>query len=176
MIHHTAIIGPNVQIGKNVYIGPYCVIGMPPETRGQLGGSGAGVIIGEDTIITGMVTIDAGMNRPTRIGNDCFIMKHAHVGHDAWIEDDVTISCGAKIGGHARVMEKANIGLNACIHQWQVIGTYAMIGMGAVIPKRLMVEPYSTYVGSPARKVGPNKKAKLDPAYQMLEIDITPYD
>jgi len=35
IIHPTAIIGTNVIIEDNVYIGPYCIIGMPPEWKGK---------------------------------------------------------------------------------------------------------------------------------------------
>jgi acyl-[acyl carrier protein]--UDP-N-acetylglucosamine O-acyltransferase len=32
-----------------------------------------------------LVTIDAGTKDITTIGNNCFIMKHAHIGHDCMI-------------------------------------------------------------------------------------------
>jgi acetyltransferase-like isoleucine patch superfamily enzyme len=32
-IHPTALIEPNVIIEDNVYIGPYCIIGFPPEWK-----------------------------------------------------------------------------------------------------------------------------------------------
>ena len=33
MIHSTAVIYDNVEIGKNVYIGAYCVIGDQAENK-----------------------------------------------------------------------------------------------------------------------------------------------
>lgn len=157
MIHPTAIIGPNVEIGENVYIGPYCVIGMPAEHR-QFWPQSGKVIIGSNSILTGLVTVDAGTEGVTVIGEGCFIMKHAHVGHDAVIGKGVTISCGAKIGGHVEVGDGANIGLNAVIHQRQVIGKGAMIGMGSVVTRKLAVWDYSKYAGNPARYIGENIK------------------
>jgi UDP-N-acetylglucosamine acyltransferase len=154
-IHPTAIIYPNVIIGDNVTIGAYCIIGAPPEWKGKEQ-EGKGVIIGSNTIITGLVTIDAGAEKPTMIGNGCYIMKHAHIGHDAIIGHNVTISCGAKVGGHTKVHSGSNIGLNAVIHQRQTIAHKCMIGMGAVVTKKLITEPNKKYAGNPAKYIGEN--------------------
>jgi len=156
-IHPTAIIGPNVQLGDNNYIGPYCVIGMPGEHRDKWG-EDKGVIIGNNNIFTGHITIDAGIADHTIIGNNCFMMKHSHVGHDCIVGNDVTVSCGAKIGGHAEVMDKANIGLNAVIHQHHNIAEGVMVGMGAVMTMKVQTANYQTYAGNPARHIGANKK------------------
>jgi UDP-N-acetylglucosamine acyltransferase len=157
-IHPTAIIGPNVTLGDGNYIGPYCVIGMPAEHRGKWNGVPGNVIIGNNNIFTGHVTIDGGIDTPTVIGDNTFCMKHSHIGHDATIDDNVTISCGAKIGGHTIIHPSANVGLNAVIHQRQEIAEGVMIGMGAVVTLKLYTEPFQTYVGNPARHIGANKK------------------
>lgn len=160
-IHETAVLGPNVTIGANVQIGPYCMIGMPGEHR-EKWGEDKGVIIGDNCIITGLATIDSGIEDKTFIGMGAFIMKHAHVGHDAVISNGVTISCGAKIGGHAYIGDNATIGLNAVIHQKHKIGAWAMIGMGAVVPLKVEVFEGYTYAGNPARCIGKNKKAPVE--------------
>src|SRR3954465_5382158 len=116
-IHPTAQIGPNVIIGKNNYIGPYCIIGFPPEHKGYWNAPSYGVVIGDNNVLTGLVTIDAGTEQPTLIADGCWFLKHSHVGHDSAIGDNVTVSCGAKIGGHCLIEPKCNIGLNAVIHQ-----------------------------------------------------------
>jgi UDP-N-acetylglucosamine acyltransferase len=156
-IHSTAIIGDNVTIEEDVFIGPYCVIGMPPEWKGKESND-FGVIIGKGTRLTGMVTIDSGAEHTTQIGENCYLMKHSHVGHDAVLCNGVTLSCGAKIGGHTIVGNNCNIGLNAVIHQKQIIAEGCMIGMGAVITKKLITTPNMKYVGNPARLLGENIK------------------
>lgn len=163
-IHYTAVIGANVDIGANVEIGPYCVIGLPGEHR-EAWGTDMGVIIDDNCVLTGLVTVDAGIEAATRIGQGAFIMKHAHVGHDAVIGNQVTIACGAKIAGHVRIDDHANIGLNAVIHQRHHIPTWAMIGMGAVVPLKLKVLQGRTYAGNPATLLGINKKAPESIAY-----------
>jgi len=156
-IDPTAIFGLSVIIEDNVYIGPYCIIGMPPEWKGREEDD-LGVIIRSGTRITGHVTIDSGAVRPTEIGKDCYLMKHSHVGHDCIIGNGVTLSCGAKVGGHTIIGNGTNVGLNAVIHQRQIIAENCMIGMGAVITKNLLTMPGMKYVGNPARLLGENIK------------------
>jgi len=156
-IHPTALIGPNVKIGPGVTIGPYCVIGFPPEHRQHFHTPGKGVVIEEGAVITGMVTIDAGTEHPTYIGANCFIMKHAHIGHDAILAEGVTVSPGAKIGGHCLIHFECNIGMNACIHQRCEVDVRCMIGMGAVVTKKTIMESCKKYAGVPARIIGENK-------------------
>lgn len=158
-IHPTAIIYPGVVIGKGNTIGPYCIIGAPPEHRDYYGRVEGTVIIGDNNIITGFATIDAGTSGFTKIGNNCFIMKRVHIGHDAIIDNKVTLSVGATIGGHTRVCEGATIGLNATIHQQHLIGAYSMIGMGAIVPLARFVKPFVKYVGNPIECIGKNQIA-----------------
>lgn len=154
-IHPTAVIGPNVTIEADVYIGPLCVIGMPPEWKGKEG-EDKGVIISYGTRITGLVTIDSGAEDTTFVGENCYLMKHSHIGHDAMLFPNVTISCGVKVGGHAVVGDGSNIGLNACIHQRAAIPYGCMIGMGTIVTKKTEMKPNRKYAGVPARDIGEN--------------------
>ena len=156
IIHPTAIIGPNVERGEGNYIGPYCIIGYPAEHKAYWDKPIGKVIIGDNNVFTGHITIDAGTENPTYIGNSCWFLKHSHVGHDVVIGDNITISCGAKIGGHSIIHNDCNIGLNACIHQWSDIPEGCMIGMNAAVTKKLEMEPYRKYAGVPAKDIGSN--------------------
>lgn len=154
-IHPTAVLGENVVIEDDVYIGPYCVIGFPAEWKGKEHND-LGVLIKKGTRITGLVTIDSGVNYRTEIGENCYLMKHSHVGHDAIIQDGATISCGAKIGGHCVIGRNVNIGLNAVVHQKVIIHDGCMVGMGAAVTKKLKTEPFQKYAGVPAKWIGIN--------------------
>lgn len=153
-IHPTAIIGDNVILGDNNYIGPYCLIGEPAEHKKYWQKDKGKVVIGNNNIITGLVTIDAGTEETTIIENDCFIMKHAHIGHDCLIMNNVTISCGAKIGGHSVIGESSNIGLNAVLHQFSIIKKGCMIGASAFFKGESSSE--TKYAGVPAKPIGKN--------------------
>ena len=153
-IHPTAIIGDNVILGDNNYIGAYCIIGDQAEHKKYWLQPKGKVIIGNGNMITGLVTIDAGTEDITTIGNNCFIMKHAHIGHDCQIKDNVTISCGAKIGGHSIIKEYSNIGLNAVLHQFTIIEQGCMIGASAFF--KGTSKEFSKYAGVPAKYLSPN--------------------
>ena len=156
-IHPTALIGPNVIIEDDCYIGPYCVIGFPPEWKGHES-EDMGVIIKRGSRLTGLVTVDTGVDSKTVIGEDCYLMKHSHVGHCAYLGKGVIVSCGAKIGGHCTIGEGVNLGLNSVVHQWVSIARSCMIGMGAVITKKLITHPCRKYAGNPARDIGGNHR------------------
>jgi len=157
IIHPTAVIGPNVKMGNNNYIGPFCIIGFPAEHKAYWDKPTGQVEIGDNNVFTGHVTIDAGTEHLTSIGNNCWFLKHSHAGHDSVIGDGVTVSCGAKVGGHAIINPKCNLGLNSCIHQWVEVPEGCMIGMNAAVTKKLEMEPYRKYAGVPAKDIGPNQ-------------------
>lgn len=156
-IHRTAIIGDNVQIGDNVYIGAYCIIGSAPEWKGKET-EDKGVIIHNGARLTGLVTVDSGAEKPTVIGENCYLMKHSHVGHDATLEDGVTLSCGAKVGGHSIIGKGTNIGLNAVIHQKLTVPGGCMIRASAFIGKKTELKANGKYAGVPAKYIGENKR------------------
>ena len=155
-IHPTAIIGPNVTMGKGNYIGPHCIIGFPAEHRQFWDKECGTVVIGDNNKFTGLVTVDAGTIEETIIGSNCWLLKHSHVGHDAVISDNVTISCGAKVGGHAMIGNNSNLGLNCSIHQWINVPPFCMIGMNACVTKKPDLLPNTKYAGVPAKPIGPN--------------------
>jgi UDP-N-acetylglucosamine acyltransferase len=160
IIHPTAVIYDNVTIEDGVTIGAYCIIGAPPEWKGRENES-KGVYIMSGTIITGLVTIDSGAEGLTIIGKDCYLMKHSHVGHDAILKNGVTLSCGAKVGGHSEIGENTNIGLNAIIHQKLKVPSGCMIGMGAVVTKKTELKENCKYAGVPAKFIGYNDRHNI---------------
>jgi len=156
-VHSTAVIGKNVTIEEDVYIGPYCVIGMPAEWKGKEN-IDQGVLIKKGTRITGLVTIDSGVERVTTIGENCYLMKHSHVGHDAQLKDNVTLSCGAKIGGHSIIESNTNIGLNAVVHQKVTVPEGCMIGASGFVGKKSILKPFHKYAGVPVKELGTNER------------------
>lgn len=158
--HNTCIFGPNVNMGSNNYFGPYCVIGMPGEVADKFPNDGA-VLIRDNNVFAGMLTIDASVNYDnTRIGNNCFLMKQTHIGHDTVICDGVRIAPRARIGGECVIYESSNIGMNATIHQRVNIKTGCMIGMGAVVTKKTVLRPWQKYAGVPVKWIGSNESFK----------------
>jgi UDP-N-acetylglucosamine acyltransferase len=150
-IHETAIIYPNVTMGRGNYIGPYTVIGGNGEIRGvdqtQFKGK---VAIGDNNVISELVTIQAPFEFTTTIiGSNNIIMAHVHIGHDAYIGNDCEICTTTVIGGYAQVMTGAKIKLHCVIRNRVQVGARAIVGMGSVVTKD--VPPGWTVYGNPAK-------------------------
>lgn len=162
-IHPTAIVGPNVTLGDGIYIGPYAVIGMHAESnavdpRHTFAGR---VVIGDDVTIHELVTVQGSVSDgATIIGDRCRLQAHSHVGHDAVLAPDVTISCGAKVGGHAVLHAHCNVGLNAVLHQHTKLAMGTMVGASAFV-KGEVIDPWTIIAGVPARYIGPNINGKI---------------
>jgi len=157
VIHPGVIVGANVEIGDDNQIYPYAVIGTEAEHRNFHGKEMFPVIIGNRNIIREQVTINCGTFRETIIGDDCYLLRGSHVGHDSNIQSKVTLSCNVLIGGESEILEGANLGLAAVVHQRSVIGQYAMIGMNSTVTKTREVLPFEKYAGSPIEHIGKNK-------------------
>jgi len=117
-------------------------------------------MIGSDGMFREYSIINSGTNDDlTFIGDNVIILNKAYVAHDCVIEDGVTLSCGVKIGGNVNVMKESNLGMGVTVHQYQVIGSWSMLGMGCVVSKKSRIEPGQTWVGNPARRLKTNMYA-----------------
>jgi UDP-N-acetylglucosamine acyltransferase len=152
-IHHTAIIHPNVKLGKGNTIGAYCVIGGNGEIRGVKQEDFKGhVEIGDNNIISEFVSIQRPYEKGkiTKIGSDNIIMAHSHLGHDVRVYDQTEICTNCVIGGYAQIHFRAKIKLGVIIRNRIVIGSSAIVGMGSVVTKS--VDQYAVVYGNPAKE------------------------
>ena len=187
VIHPTAVIDDDVELGEDNYIGPFCYltgyltigdnnrfeshcsVGTRPEHTDHWHKDGR-TIIGDDGTFREHVSIHAATTDGlTRIGNGVIILNKAYVAHDCIIEDGATLSCGVQIGGHVHVMRDSNLGMGAAIHQYQVIGSWSMIGMGCIIPKKTLITPGQTWVGNPVKRLKTNM-------YALDKFNVDEYD
>lgn len=161
-IHETAVIFPGVTIGKNVYIGPGCIIGAPAEHKAFWNqDTGFSVTIHDNAVIHGNVTIDAGTINETVIGEGVWLMKGVHIGHDVIINRDCTLSPHVIIGGHCIIEEENNLGMGAIVHQRVTVPPGCMIGMGAIVTKKTELWGGGVFAGNPAAFLRWNDK-KVD--------------
>lgn len=160
-IHSTAVIGKNtfigsdVSIGKNVKIGQNChiegltdigdncqispltSIGTPPQDL-KYAGEKTRLIIGENTRIREFTQINTGTKGGggvTKIGSNCLIMGHCHIGHDVQIGDDAVLANFCALAGHVEIGQKVVIGGMSAVHQFCHIGDFTMIGGGSALAK-----------------------------------------
>ena len=174
-IHPTAIVGYDVELGKNNYIGAncyivgnvsigdnnhfeaFCSIGTFPEHRSFFNDKKTmGVKIGNNNVFREFTTINSGCYCNTVLDSNIWMLRGSHVGHDAVIHKDTTLSCNVIIGGHSIIGCDVNFGIGAICHQFSVIGSGSMIGMGAIVTKTSNIKPLGTYVGNPCKYLKDN--------------------
>lgn len=156
-VHPFAFIDGRTTIGDNCEIFPHAAIGTPPHdlsykgtpTRVELG---AGSIVREGATIHRASEKEEGV---TVVGERCFLMAQAHIGHDCRVGDDVVITNASTLGGHAHVEDRVLISAHAAVHQFCRVGTMAMIAGGSMVVRD--VPPYCMAHGDRARLVGLNE-------------------
>lgn len=166
-------IGPNVTIGdNNIFVSHVC-IGTPAEFRGKCGANG--VRIGDGNVFSEFTSVHLPVDSKTVVGSNVYLMTTSHIAHDCTVEDDVTICNGTQMAGHVTIMRGANIGLGCMIHQYQVIGSYSMLGMGSVVTRGSRIVPGRKYAGNPVRLLGRNsigiERASVTPEQLHSETD-----
>ena len=105
------------------------------------------VSVGEGSIICAgtILTVDITVGKHVIINLDCT------VGHDAEIEDFVTICPSVNVSGCAVVEQGAELGTGAQIIQGKRIGKETILGAGAVVVRNL--PDRCTAIGVPAKPV-----------------------
>jgi len=155
VIHSHCIISKWTSIGKENCIHHGTTIGAPPQDYRYKGEKNK-VVIGDRNMIREFVTIHlpTGEGAETRIGDDNFIMVHAHIPHNCKVGNQTVIGGYVGIGGHTIIEDHAVIGGLAGIHQHCRIGKLAMIGAQTKIVQD--IPPFMLVDGNPAQMRGVN--------------------
>lgn len=152
-IHPTAVVdgsdGVDTQIGRGTQIWHFTHV-MPGAQIGERCSIGHGCFIAA-----------------VRIGDGCRIQNQVSIFEGVTLEDDVFVgpSCAFTNVRHPRahvarrdhfeatlVCKGASLGANATVLSGVTVGTYALVGAGAVVTRD--VPAYAIVVGSPARRTG----------------------
>jgi len=179
-IHATSIIELGAVLGSDNYIGPFCIIsgdvvignrnrfeshcvvGCIPDVHGYekddipIGKA----MVGDDNYFSQFVTISAGTYRQTKIGNHCLFQKCAHAGHDIIMGNYCTLSVGTTLGGDSVVEDFVNFGLCVVTHPQTVQKRGCIYGMNSTVTKKTEQREFAKFVGSPAKLMGANIKAR----------------
>ena len=115
----------------------------------------------------------------TVIGNGCYLMAAAHVGHNCVIGSSVIICNCALLGGHVHVSDRAFISGGVVIHQFTHVGRLAMFSGNArvsmdVPPFTLAAERNEIHalnlVGLRRAKISREALGELKKLYQMFYL------
>ena len=162
---HT-IVRAGVIIGNNNYIGANCNIGDRAEKVGAKDLPTTKVRIGDNNTLYKSITIDSGTIHNTFIGDNCTLLKGAHLGHDAKVFKNVTLGCNVSIGGFTVVGEWSNFGLNSSTHPREMIPKGTMLGANSFFKAGFTEDDeelissleFNTWVGMPAKAIKVNEK------------------
>ena len=125
-IMNNSVIGKNCNIGQNVVVSPNVVLGDNNKIQNNV------------SIYTGVHCEDDVFLGPSMVFTNIINPRSAIIRKS---EYKVT-----------KVMKGASIGANATIICGNNIGSFAMVGAGAVVTKEVL--PYSLVVGNPAKQIG----------------------
>ena len=128
-----AYITGYTEIGRDNQIHMGAVIGHEPQDLKFDRSIRSYLRIGDRNVFREYTTVHRGTepDSATIIGNDCFLMANAHVGHNCVVGNQVIICNGALLAGHVHVQDRAFLSGYVLIHQFIHIGRLAMMSGGA---------------------------------------------
>jgi UDP-N-acetylglucosamine acyltransferase len=155
LIAHVNVTGATT-IGEGSVVYPFSSLGTPPQSVHYRGGP-TRLMIGARCELRESVTMNIGTEDGggvTRVGDRCFIMVGAHVGHDCQVGNDVNLANNVVLGGHVSVGDHTFLGGHVAIHQYVRIGEGVMMaGMSAA---RDDIIPFGFALGQTGALVGLN--------------------
>ena len=124
VIQAHAVIGAHVTMGRENVIGYGAVVGGDPQDFAFNPQVRSEVRIGDRNRIREHCTIHRGTTEGsvTTVGNDCFLMAGAHLGHNVHLGNSIIIANNALLGGHVQVADRVFIGGGAVFHQHMRVG------------------------------------------------------
>ena len=203
IVHPTALIEDDVEIGPDCEIGAYAVIkrftkigarnrifehavlgGEPQDLKFK--GEQSYLEIGDDNVIREFCTLHRanGEGETTRIGSRNFFMVGVHIAHNCTIGDDNILANEVALAGHITLEDHVFISNNVGAHQFVRMGRYAMVGGKSKIVQDVL--PFFITDGFPARLRGVNSvglrragfseetRGALKDAYKTLFRSATP--
>lgn len=113
---------PRSWVGRRVELGEGCILC-------------AGVMVTTDVVL----------------GRHVILNLNTTVGHDAVLEDLVTVAPGVNVSGNVRIATGTDVGTGSSIIQGVTIGPWSVVGAGSVVVRDLPRDV--TAVGVPARVI-----------------------
>ncbi|WP_169979578.1 LbetaH domain-containing protein [Tautonia rosea] len=168
LISHVCLLGI-VRMGEHNRIGPFTVIGTDPFAAGSI----SRVEIGSENTIREGASIEggSGIEAGTRIGSRNLLGPHVAIAGDAWIENDVVLGAGVRVGLRAGIESFAQLTAGVDVHPAATVGEHAFAGGPARIfrdvPRYLLVDGAPSKVRS-INLIGLKRQGFSRPAIRSL--------
>ncbi len=127
-VHAHAFIGGSVTLGKNCTVGHGAVLGGDPQDFAFKPEVRSRVTVGDGTKIFEYATIHRGTveGSETVVGEGCFLMAGAHLGHNVRLGNHVIIANNVLFGGYVQVEDRVFVGGGCVFHQGIRVGRLAI--------------------------------------------------
>lgn len=128
-----AYITGHTEIGRDNQIHMGAVIGHEPQDLKFDRSCRSFLRVGDRNVFREYCNVHRGTEpeSATVIGNDCYLMAAAHVGHNCVIGNNVIIANCALLAGHVHVGDRTFISGGVVIHQFTRVGRLAMFSGNA---------------------------------------------
>lgn len=98
-----------------------------------------------------LIAANATLTTDVQVGRFVIVNAGSTVSHNSRLADFATVAPGVHLAGSTMVAEGADIGIGSCTIQGLTIGSWSVVGAGAVVIGD--VEADTTVVGCPARAI-----------------------
>ncbi|MFN8545447.1 MAG: acyl-ACP--UDP-N-acetylglucosamine O-acyltransferase [Candidatus Binatia bacterium] len=124
---HAFLAGATVLGADNV-VHPGAVLGHEPQDL-SYAGAPTELVIGDRNVFREHCEVHRATQAGTRtvLGNDNYLMSHAHVAHNCTLGDRTIICSGALLAGHVQLGDQAFVSGNCVVHQHVRIGRLAIL-------------------------------------------------
>lgn len=140
-------------LGERTEVFPMSVIGAAPQGADEDDGE---CVMGDDNAVREHVTIYAGANRPTLIGNHNLIMIASQIGPGAHLGNQGIFDNCTKIGAEAVIEDYVRMSGFAAVAEGVRVGEYAFVAGYAGVASD--APPYAMLQGFPVRVRGLNTR------------------
>lgn len=149
--NNVTLVG-KTTLGSRTHVFPMAVVGAAPPTGDDAGEC----ILGEANAVREHVTVYAGTDSPTRIGNDNLIMIGSQIGSGATIGDHGIFDNCCRIGAGTIIEDYVRMSGFAAVAAGATVGAYSFVAGYAGVMSN--APPYAMLQGLPARVRGVNTR------------------
>lgn len=143
VIQAHAVIGAQIVMGADNTVGYGAIIGADPQDLGFKPEVESHVRIGARNRIREYCTIHRGTapGSATVVGDDCFLMAGAHLGHNVQMGNRVILANNVLLAGHVTVEDNVFLGGGGVFHQFIRVGRMVITQGGSKFSKD--IPPYT---------------------------------